>query len=122
MGTTANDIDRELHQAARVATREAARQARGAANQEVRRLITDVEDLVRRVGDAVDPDLARVRAKVEAAVATTKKAISGGAEQVQRQANEALDAGDRYVRDQPWEAIGIATVAGLAIGFLVGRR
>jgi ElaB/YqjD/DUF883 family membrane-anchored ribosome-binding protein len=63
-----------------------------------------------------------VRAKVEAAVATTKKAISEGAEQVQRQAKEALDAGDRYVRDQPWEAIGIAAVAGLAIGFLVGRR
>jgi ElaB/YqjD/DUF883 family membrane-anchored ribosome-binding protein len=122
MGTTANDIDRELHQAARVATREAARQARGAANQEVHRLIADVEDLIRRVGDAAAPELARVRAKVEAAIATTKKAISEGAEQVQRQANEALDAGDRYVRDQPWEAIGIAAVAGLAIGFLVGRR
>jgi ElaB/YqjD/DUF883 family membrane-anchored ribosome-binding protein len=41
---------------------------------------------------------------------------------VQRQAKEALEAGDRYVRDQPWDAIGIAAVAGLAIGFLVGRR
>jgi ElaB/YqjD/DUF883 family membrane-anchored ribosome-binding protein len=122
MGTTANDIDRELHQAVRGATREAARQARGAANQEVRRLIADVEDLIRRVGAAADPELARLRAKVEATVVTTKKAISEGADQVQRQAKEALEAGDRYVRDQPWEAIGIAAVAGLAIGFLVGRR
>jgi ElaB/YqjD/DUF883 family membrane-anchored ribosome-binding protein len=41
---------------------------------------------------------------------------------VQRQAKEAFEASDRCVRDQPWEAIGIAAIAGLAIGFLVGRR
>src|ERR1700694_793455 len=99
MGTTANDIDRELNQAVRGATREAARQARGAANQEVRRLIADVEDLIRRVGDAAYPELARVRAKVEAAVATTKKAISEGAAQGQRQAQEALHGVERARRD-----------------------
>ena len=125
MGTTANDLGRELHRdgaTIRGAARDAARQARTAANQEVRRLIADVEDLIRRVGDAADPEVARLRAKVESAVASTKSAISEGAEQVQRQAKEALQAGDRYVRDQPWEAIGIAAIAGLAIGFLVGRR
>jgi ElaB/YqjD/DUF883 family membrane-anchored ribosome-binding protein len=128
MGTTANDIDRDAA-TVRGAARDAARQARSAANQEVRRLIADVEDLIRRVGDAADPELARLRAKVESAVATTKtaiaegkSAISEGADQVQRQAKEALQAGDRYVRDQPWEAIGIAALAGIAIGFLVGRR
>jgi len=125
MGTTANDLDRDMHRDAntvRGAARDAARQARVAANQEVRRLIADVEDLIRRVGDAADPEVARLRAKVESALATTKTAISEGAEQVQRQAREAIQAGDRYVRDQPWEAIGVAAVAGLAIGFLLGRR
>ena len=125
MGTPANDLNHELRRDAatvRGAARDAGRQARTAANQEVRRLIADVEDLIRRVGDAADPELARLRAKVEATVETTKSAISEGAEQVQRQAREALQAGDRYVRDQPWEAIGVAALAGLAIGFLVGRR
>jgi ElaB/YqjD/DUF883 family membrane-anchored ribosome-binding protein len=125
METTANDLDRELSHNVKTlkgAARETARQARVAANQEVRKLIVDVEELIRRVGDAADPELARLRAKVETTVATTKKAISDGSEQVQRQAKEAFEASDRYVRDQPWEAIGIAALAGLAIGFLVGRR
>lgn len=125
MEPTANDLDRELRhdgKTIRGAAREAARQARVAANQEVRKLIADVEELIRRVGDAADPELARLRAKVESTVATTKKAISDGTEQVQRQAKDAFEASDRYVRDQPWEAIGIAAIAGLAIGFLVGRR
>jgi ElaB/YqjD/DUF883 family membrane-anchored ribosome-binding protein len=125
METTANDLDRELSHDGKTikgAARETARQARVVANQEVRKLIADVEELIRRVGDAADPELARLRAKVETTVATTKKAISDGSEQVQRQAKEAFEASDRYVRDQPWEAIGIAALAGLAIGFLVGRR
>ena len=125
METTANDLDRELRHNGKTvkgAAREAARQARVAAHQEVRKLIADVEELIRRVGDAADPELARLRAKVESTVVTTKKAISDGTEQVQRQAKEAFETSDRYVRDQPWEAIGIAAIAGLAIGFLVGRR
>jgi ElaB/YqjD/DUF883 family membrane-anchored ribosome-binding protein len=121
----ANDLDRELRhdgKTIRGAAREAARQARVAANQEVRKLIADVEELIRRVADAADPELARLRAKVESTLATTKKAISDGTEQVQRQAKDAFEASDRYVRDQPWEAVGIAALAGLAIGLLVGRR
>ena len=125
MEPAANDLDRELRhdgKTIRGAAREAARQARVAANQEVRKLVADVEELIRRVGDAADPELARLRAKVESTLATTKKAISDGTEQVQRQAKDAFEASDRYVRDQPWEAVGIAALAGLAIGLLVGRR
>ena len=125
MEPAANDLDRELRhdgKTIRGAAREAARQARVAANQEVRKLVADVEELIRRVGDAADPELARLRAKVESTLATTKKAISDGTEQVQRQAKDAFEASDRYVRDQPWQAVGIAALAGLAIGLLVGRR
>jgi len=106
---TANDLDREAHrpQAIRGAASAAPRQARLAVNQEVRKLIADVEDLIRRVGDAADPELARLRSKVESTIATTRKAVAEGAEQAQRQAEEAL---------------GFAALAGVAVGFLLGRR
>jgi ElaB/YqjD/DUF883 family membrane-anchored ribosome-binding protein len=29
---------------------------------------------------------------------------------------------DDYVREQPWQAMGITAAAGLLIGFLLGRR
>jgi ElaB/YqjD/DUF883 family membrane-anchored ribosome-binding protein len=63
-----------------------------------------------------------LRVKVEAAIATAKKAIGEGADHVQRQARDAMKASDRYVHEQPWQAIGIAALAGLAVGFLVSRR
>jgi ElaB/YqjD/DUF883 family membrane-anchored ribosome-binding protein len=52
----------------------------------------------------------------------TGRTLKAGAEQAQRQAREAIKAGDRYVRENPWTASGIAALAGLAIGFLVARR
>jgi len=125
METTANDLGRTVRSDGKTiknAASDVARRAKSAGNQEVNNLIADVEDLVSRVSEAADPEIARLRAKVESALATTKKAIADGADQVQRQAKDALDAGDRYVRDQPWQAIGIAAIAGLAIGFLVSRR
>ncbi len=99
-----------------------AQQIGAAASDEVRNLIADIEALVDRVGEAADPEVRRVRANVSAALGKTKEALADGAEQIQDQAKEAIDTADRYVRNQPWEAIGIAVVAGLALGYLVSRR
>jgi ElaB/YqjD/DUF883 family membrane-anchored ribosome-binding protein len=41
---------------------------------------------------------------------------------MRRQASETLEAGDRYVREQPWQAIGVAALSGVVIGLLLGRR
>ena len=49
-------------------------------------------------------------------------ARESGLGHAQHQTREALEAADRCVRDQPWEAIGIAAIAGLALGLLLGRR
>jgi ElaB/YqjD/DUF883 family membrane-anchored ribosome-binding protein len=122
METTADGLNRPDPRTLRSAAREAAQQASAAAGDEVQNLIADVEDLMARVGDAADPEIRRLRSKVAAAITTAKKSIAEGVEQVQGQANQAIEASDRYVRNQPWEAIGIAALAGLAVGFLVARR
>lgn len=122
METTADDFKRVDPRTIKSAAREAAQHAGAAAGDEVQNLIADVEDLMARVGDATDPEIRRLRAKVAAAITTAKKSIADGVEQIQGQANQAIEASDRYVRNQPWEAIGIAALAGLAVGFLVARR
>jgi ElaB/YqjD/DUF883 family membrane-anchored ribosome-binding protein len=122
METTADDFKRATPRSIKSAAREAAQQAGAAAGEEVQNLIADVEDLMDRVGDAADPEIRRLRAKVADAITTAKKSIADGVEQVQGHANQAIEASDRYVRNQPWEAIGIAALAGLAVGFLVSRR
>ena len=125
MGTTANDaahVIAEETRTLRAAARDAARRARAAGNQEVEKLIGEVEELIARLADTADPGIARLRARVAETLRTTRRAVTESAAQVQRQARGALTAGDSYVREQPWEAIGVAAVMGLVIGFLVFRR
>jgi ElaB/YqjD/DUF883 family membrane-anchored ribosome-binding protein len=125
MEVTGNDMNGEtLEETRRLrrAARETARQARVVGKDEVSRLVADVEELVRRIANAADPELSRLRANVEQALATTKDALADGTDRVRREARHAIATGDRVVHERPWEAIGVAAVAALAIGFLLGRR
>jgi ElaB/YqjD/DUF883 family membrane-anchored ribosome-binding protein len=120
METAANDLDREhAHGGRHYASTASARQA---VKDEVRRLVGDVEELVRCLGDAADPEIARLRSKVQAAISGVQQAIASRAERVQQRAEDTLAAGDSYVREQPWQAVGLAALIGVAVGFLVSRR
>ena len=93
-----------------------------AAAQEVRTLLADVQDLMARVAHVADPEIARLRTRIEGGLATTRKALSDGTDRARRQAKAAMATSDRYVHEQPWQSVGIAAAAGLLVGFLLGRR
>ena len=95
---------------------------RDGSSQEVSNLIADVQDLLNRLAHVADPEIARLRANVEGALATAKNALADGRDRAKRQAKHAISAGDIYVRDNPWQVIGIAVVVGLAVGVLASRR
>jgi ElaB/YqjD/DUF883 family membrane-anchored ribosome-binding protein len=90
--------------------------------QEVHDLMADVQNLLGQMAHVADPEIARLRAKVADALDTAKRAVTDGTQRVQRQAKDAIRAGDGYVRNQPWQAVGVAAVAGLIVGILVARR
>ncbi len=102
--------------------KKSANKIKAASSQEVRDLIADVEELVGRVADVADPEMTRLRAKVAQAISLAKKSLAEGGEQVQRKAQAAVGVGDRFVRGRPWQALGIAALAGLALGFVVALR
>jgi ElaB/YqjD/DUF883 family membrane-anchored ribosome-binding protein len=101
---------------------DAVQRLRDAGGQEMSSLIADVQDLLGRVAHVADPEIARLRIKVGRALTSAKRVLADGTDQVQRQAKDAMTAGDSYVREQPWQAVGIAAAAGLLVGFLVARR
>jgi ElaB/YqjD/DUF883 family membrane-anchored ribosome-binding protein len=102
--------------------RSGARNVQSSASSELKNLIADVEDLVGRVGNLKDADVSRVRSKVEHALAAAKESLASGTETARRQARKVAGSADQYVRESPWQAIGIAALAGVAIGYLLSRR
>lgn len=89
---------------------------------EWRNLVADVEDLVKKVANVDDAEIAEIRGKVEETLAKAKTTVDDGAAAVRARAGEVSEATDEYVRENPWAAIGIAAAIGIVIGFVAGRR
>jgi ElaB/YqjD/DUF883 family membrane-anchored ribosome-binding protein len=125
METTANDHGHSVRGEIKHLKSDAkasGRRLKASGQQEMHNLLADVDDLMTRVGDSLDPEISRIRAKVESGLASAREMLSDGADQVQRQARDAVNAGGRYVSDNPWTAVGIAALTGLTVGYLIARR
>jgi len=101
---------------------EGATRIKSVATAEIKSLIADVEDLVARIADLQDADVARVRHKVLRAIDTAKSSLADSAETVRRQAQRAAATADDFVHDNPWSAVGIAALGGAVVGVLSSRR
>ena len=100
----------------------AAHKAGHVANDAVKGFLDSVEDLTNAVTDIESPDIARVRAKVRLALVAAKSAAADTAAQIGSGARQIGQRTDGFVRDNPWQVIGIAAVVGLAVGILASRR
>jgi ElaB/YqjD/DUF883 family membrane-anchored ribosome-binding protein len=92
------------------------------ANGRINSFLENVDDLTKALKDVDTPEIARVKAKVRIALAAAKSALSDGAAQVRSQAQQAGKNADTYVRDNPWQVVGIAALIGAAVGILATRR
>ncbi len=101
---------------------DAAGRIKNVAADEIRNLIADVEDLIARLADLNDADVATMRSKVMATVESAKESLADGAEALRRQARKAVSGADGYVRESPWAAVGLAALVGAVVGILVARR
>ncbi len=92
------------------------------ASAEIKSLIADVEDLVARIADLKDTDVARVRNKVLGAIGSAKDSIADSAASVRRKAQRVATTADDFVHDRPWQAVGVAALVGAVVGILATRR
>jgi ElaB/YqjD/DUF883 family membrane-anchored ribosome-binding protein len=101
---------------------EGVKDIKAAGSSEIKNLIADVEELMARIVDLKDADVVRVRGKVQRAVDATKQSLADGAETIRQHAQDVASTADDYVRDSPWQAVGIAALVGAVVGILATRR
>jgi ElaB/YqjD/DUF883 family membrane-anchored ribosome-binding protein len=94
-----------------------------ARSAEWKNLVADVEDLVKKVANVDDAEIAEIRARVQETLAKAKVTAGDRIAEVRERAEEVSEATDEYVHENPWAAIGIAAAVGIIIGFVAaGRR
>jgi len=99
-----------------------ARKVSDYANGQVNNFLDSVDDLTKALKDVDTPEIARVRAKVKIALMAAKSAVADTASQIRSQAQQVGKRTDGFVRENPWQVIGIAAIVGLAVGVFASRR
>jgi ElaB/YqjD/DUF883 family membrane-anchored ribosome-binding protein len=84
--------------------------------EDVKVLTKDVQELLKATASVVGDKAAEARVKVEESLKVAQDKLSVVHDNVRAKGQEAFTATDVYVRDNPWNAVGIAA----GIGFLLG--
>ena len=99
-----------------------ARDLKGTASSEFRNLMADVEDLVTRVAGVKEPGIALMRSKVVKTLDAARTSMSASAGRVREHAISVAGTTNDFVRENPWQSLGIAVLLGAAVGYLARRR
>jgi ElaB/YqjD/DUF883 family membrane-anchored ribosome-binding protein len=99
-----------------------AKDLKDTAGAEIRNLMADVEDLMTRVAGVKDPDIRLVRSRVLKTLDAARTSMSAGAGRAREHAIKAAGTTNDFVRENPWQSLGIAVLLGAAVGYLARRR
>jgi ElaB/YqjD/DUF883 family membrane-anchored ribosome-binding protein len=91
------------------------------ASEELRILMSRVEDLVDRLGSDADPELKRLRKRAETALSNARTAVAEGGAQLTSQVRDIAAQGQEYVRRRPLASVGLVALGMLAIGLWASR-
>jgi ElaB/YqjD/DUF883 family membrane-anchored ribosome-binding protein len=119
MNANASDTAETLHRAGRDAAADIRRRSANVkdyASDEVRAFLADVEDLVKKVANVGDADVARLRSRVAGAIGDVRQAVGDTSDSLRERARMAATVTDDYVHDRPWTAIGLAAALGVIVG------
>ena len=91
-------------------------------NAPAEKLITDAKVLASDLEELVKATAAQTGERLTAARARVQATLVNAQETVVVRGKEAARATDQYVRQNPWEALGITAGVAVIVGFLIGRR
>ena len=90
--------------------------------QDLKTVMQDAEALLKATSAQTGEKIQEVRARAEESLRQAKIRLTEAEEEALRRARELADATEEYVRDNPWQSVGIAAGIGLVLGILISRR
>ncbi len=101
---------------------ELTRDSRDRLVADLKTVLSDAEELLRLTAADASGKLGDVRERMGEHVDAARARLSDAEAIVRERTREAAKATDVYVRENPWQSIGIAAGAAFLLGLLAGRR
>ena len=85
-------------------------------------VLSEAETLLKQAGKESGERASDLRSQVEAKLSSAKMRLQDLQDDAIDRAKAAARVTDDYVRDNPWQAIGVAAAIGFLVGLVVSRR
>ena len=89
---------------------------------DLRTVVNDAEALLKATAGVAGDQVESARSRAQESLKAARARLGDLQDDVLTQARDAAESADRYVRESPWAAIGIAAGVAFVVGVLVGRR
>ncbi|WP_312950957.1 stress response protein ElaB [Superficieibacter sp.] len=78
-----------------------------------------LEEVLRSSGDPADQKYIELKARAEQSLEDVKNRVSQASDTYYYRAKQVAYRADDYVREKPWQGVGIGAAAGLVLGLLL---
>lgn len=89
---------------------------------EYRSFVADIEDLIKATTSLSGEDLAHAKEALYKRIQAAKDSMEEVGSAISDRARRSAAATNSYVKENPWQAIGIGAAVGLLLGVVVARR
>lgn len=89
---------------------------------DLKTVMNDAEALLKATSTQTGERVQEVRARAEQSLRQARARVTEIEQEALRAAREMAEATEGYVRDNPWQSVGVAAGVGLLIGLLIARR
>ena len=90
--------------------------------EDLRVVVVDAEELLKATAGQTGELIATARIKASESLQVAKARLAETQALAVEKVTVAAKTTDNYVRDNPWQSMGVAAVLGLALGVLISRR
>jgi ElaB/YqjD/DUF883 family membrane-anchored ribosome-binding protein len=90
--------------------------------EDLQTVVRDADALLRATSAQTGEKIQEIRGRAEQSLKQARVRLAEVEELALERAKQAAGAADEYVRENPWQSIGIAAGVGLLLGLLVSRR
>ena len=90
--------------------------------EDLKVVMRDAEALIRATSAQTGERIQEVRARAEESLRQARTRLTAIEDDAMQRAREYADVADGYIRENPWQSVGVAAGVGLLVGLLLSRR
>lgn len=90
--------------------------------EELKIAVSEAESMLKDVAEKSDAEAELIKDKVNVILQRAGDSFNDLEQNVRAHSRQAIQKTEAYVQENPWQTVGLAGIAGLLLGVIIGRR